>query len=205
MKHFFISIFVLLLFLTGCRAGEHKFDPNGLKTGDVIFQTLTGELSEVIVEVTSSPISHCGLVIKNANGSLSVIEAVGPVRIVPLKKFIAKGIDKKYAVVRLKDDGFNQFPAVVKEAKKFLGRPYDFQFQLDDEYMYCSELVYKAYFNATKLKIAKIVKLKDLKYKNRTGFIKSVAGGKVPLERSMITPVDIYNSRLFTRLYSDFE
>jgi hypothetical protein len=175
-----------------------------LKTGDVVFQTLSSELSAVIAEVTESPLAHCGMVIRDKKGGLFVIEAVGPVRVIPFDTFIDNGIDKKFAIARMKDGNGIDFDKVVTEAKKFLGRPYDFQYRFDDEYMYCSELVYKAFNNAEQLKIARIVKLKDLKYKDNIEFIKSLTGGEVPLEREMVTPVDIYNSDLFYKIFSNY-
>jgi len=33
--------------------------------------------------------------------------------------------------------------------EKYLGRPYDYRYQLDDESIYCSELIYKSFRDAT--------------------------------------------------------
>jgi len=190
----------------GKKKRAHKsFAVSDYKTGDVIFQALPSELSSVISDVTKSEISHCGMVIRGVDGTVSVIEAVGPVRIVPIDKFINNGIGKKIAVVRMKGKTPKYYDPVVKEARKFLGRPYDFVYQFDDEKIYCSELVYKAFYNAYKLKIAKIVKLGDLNYKDNVEFIKQLTGGELPLEREMVTPVDVYNSDLFVKLFTDFD
>ncbi len=175
-----------------------------LMTGDIIFQTLPGELSEAISAITGSPLSHCGMVIKKDDNALSVIEAVGPVRIVPLDDFIASGIDSRFTVVRFIDADQLDFDDIISEARKFLGRPYDYLYRFDDENIYCSELLYKAFYNSAKIKIAKLVKLKELDYKARLGFIKSITGGKVPLEREMVTPVDIYTSDKFNEIFTNY-
>jgi hypothetical protein len=104
----------------------------------------------------------------------------------------------------MRDDSFEDFDKVVKEAKKFLGRPYDLLYRFDDENIYCSELLFKAFYNAAKIQIAGKVKLKDLNYKDNADFIKSITGGEVPLEQEMVTPVDIFNSRLFVKVFSNY-
>lgn len=195
-------LMISLLFIFGCK--DKGFNENDLKSGDIIFQTLPGELSEVISKVTETPMSHCGMVIKSKNGDIKVIEAVGPVRIIAIDDFIRQGINKSFAVIRLKRDDLD-IDKVIKEAKKFLGKPYDYLYKLDDKEIYCSELVYKAFLNGAGVKIARTVKLKSLNYKGSIPFIKSLTGGEVPLERDMVTPIDIYNnSNLFTKLYSDY-
>ena len=150
------------------------------------------------------------MIIRSESGDISVIEAVGPVRIIPLDDWIAQGVDRKFAVIRLKETDYNYlsknnlFDSIISEAKKFLGRPYDFRYRLDDQYIYCSELVYKAFKNAVKWEIAKKVKLKELNYKVEAEFIKKLEGGDVPLERVMVTPIDIYNSTKFQKIFSSF-
>ncbi|MFC1855258.1 YiiX/YebB-like N1pC/P60 family cysteine hydrolase [Thermodesulfobacteriota bacterium] len=209
MKKSLLIIIAVIFLFTGCKekSSSSKQDDffSALKTGDVIFQKLPSELSRVISEVTKSELSHCGMIIRTDDKTLKVIEAVGPVRIIPIDDFINNGIDKKFAVIRLKDVSAIDFDAVVDESKKFLNRPYDFQYRFDDEYIYCSELVYKAYLNAENIKIAKVVKLKELNYKDNIPFIKSLTGGDVPLEREMVTPVDLYNSNKFEKLFSNFD
>jgi hypothetical protein len=207
-----LAIFLTVVFLIfGCK-GKSLIPKNSalikeeLKTGDIIFQTLPGELSQVISDVTESSLSHCGMIIREDSGELNVIEAIGPVRIIPIDDFIKNGINERYAVIRLKRRRFKDIDTVAAEAKKYLGRPYDLLYKLDDEYIYCSELVYKAFYNAAKIKIAEPVKLKDLNYKNSVGFIRAVTGGDLPLEREMIVPIDIFNnSDLFEKIFSNYD
>lgn len=204
-----LAILAVVIFIFSCGGkNSHSKDivtlKKELKTGYIIFQTLPGELSQVICEITESPISHCGMIIRNENGDLSVIEAIGPVRIVPFDDFIKHGIKEKFAVIKLKDNNFKDFDKVVTEAKKFLGRPYDILYKFDDENIYCSELLFKAFYNAAKMEIARKVKLGDLNYKGSVDFIKSITGGEIPLEREMVTPVDVYNSKLFVKVFSNY-
>ena len=207
MKRLALLAAVLFIFSCGVKNSRYKSVSQlkkELKTGHIVFQTLPGELSQAICEITESPISHCGMIIRKDNGELCVIEAIGPVRIVPFDDFIKNGIEKKFAVIKLKDNDFKEFDEVVTEAKKFLGRPYDLLYRFDDENIYCSELLFKAFYNATKMEIAGKVKLRDLNYKGNVGFIKAVTGGEIPLEREMVTPVDVYNSKLFVKVFSNY-
>ena len=62
---------------------------------------------------------------------------------------------------------------------------------MDDESIYCSELIYKAYRDATKGSLGKLVKLGDLKWRPYQQIIERLEGGPVPVEREMITPRDL--------------
>ena len=64
----------------------------------------------------------------------------------PLDRFIARGAEGHLVVVRAVG-GLETAEAVAlqKAAEGYLGRNYDTLFRWDDERIYCSELVYKAY------------------------------------------------------------
>jgi len=119
------------------------------KEGDLIFQSLPfGELTTVIEGVTDSPYSHVGLVIKK-NGFWYVREAIGEVKDTHLLWWILRGRGDSFSIYRLKKEYQKNIPSLIKESQKLLGYPYDFHYELDDEKIYCSELIYKAYKRAT--------------------------------------------------------
>jgi hypothetical protein len=177
-----------------------EYDPN---EGDVIFQSLPdSELTRAIEEVTNSPYSHTGIVIKK-NGFWYVREAVGPVTDTILYLWIMRGRSAKFAVYRLIEQYRASIPSFINESKKYLGLPYDIYFELDDEKIYCSELVYKSFKDATQEKLGKLIKLKDLNWEIHKEFIESIEVNGIPYEREMITPKDLSHAPQLEMVYSN--
>ncbi len=194
-----LTIFLLLAF-TGCTcaAREREF-----REGDVLLQDFQGDFADLITGVTHSKYAHCGLVVSE-NNSLIVIEAIGPVRYTPLGQWLRQGSGGKYAHLRPAGISKEKLAAVSSEAKKFLGLPYDDIFELDDEKIYCSELVYKAFLRGAKVEVGKKEKLGDFDWKPYESAIRKMAGGEVPLERIMVTPESVANSPRLKLVYTDF-
>ncbi len=122
------------------RGGEPAWEP---AVGDIVFHTSRSAQSLAVQKATRSKWSHVGMVVAGDDGP-GIVEAVQPVRVVPLKDFVARGEGGKYAVYRL--EGEIEDPAALTEAATaFLGAGYDPYFQWSDDLIYCSELVWKAY------------------------------------------------------------
>lgn len=161
------------------------------REGDVVFQSLTGSpLKELIEGATESKFSHCGMVVRR-EGRWMVIEAVGPVREIALPDWISHGVKGDFAAFRLDPTYDAQIPAIIAEARTFLGRPYDFRYRFDDEKIYCSELVFKAFLNVTGEMLGRVRKACELKWEPYKEFIVELEGGPVPLDRELITPRDL--------------
>ncbi len=158
-----------------------------VQNGDFIFQHLPGPLTEMIADMTKSRYSHCGIIVKKADGFV-VLQAIGPVKETPLNQWISYGVGRKFTIVRFKKPYQKDIPAMIQEAYKFLGRPYDIQYEWGDQKIYCSELIYKAVFNASGLRLTEFVRLGDMKWQPYEKMIRSLADGDLPLERRMITP-----------------
>jgi hypothetical protein len=171
--------------------------------GDIIFQQLKGELPNQISEITGSPINHCGLIVVKGN-DIFVLEAAAKVVLTPIETWTRRGNDRKFALLRAKTQDDKTAENVVKCGDKFLGRPYDFEYRLDDENIYCSELVYKAYKKGAGIKVGNLTPLERLNYKGHEEFIRKLTG-ELPLEREIITPVELYKSKYFTKIYDDFD
>lgn len=160
--------------------------------GDIIFQTLPrSRLVNAIEGVSRSPYSHCGLVARE-NGRWVVYEAYHGVETTLLREFLFRGRQRAFAVYRLKP-GYQTFiPAVVRQARSYLGRPYDLRYRMDDEQIYCSELIYKAYAAASDGQpLGTLVRLGELNWQPWQETIRHFEGGPVPLEREMITPQNL--------------
>ncbi|MEZ0277462.1 MAG: YiiX/YebB-like N1pC/P60 family cysteine hydrolase [Roseimicrobium sp.] len=186
-----LSLFIAVTCVAGGKAKSPKSYYQPVE-GDILFQSLPHmPLVDAIEGCTKSPFSHCGIVHKNAQGIWIVIEAIGPVKETPLPFWTMQGRDSKFWVRRLKAEHQKRIPAFIKAAKVYRGRPYDIHYRMDDEAIYCSELIYKAYRDVTGEGLGKIVKLGELDWKPWTAVIEEIEGGKVPLERQMITPKDL--------------
>jgi hypothetical protein len=118
-----------------------------LKSGDVILQTTTSSQAPAIVLASGSRWSHVGIVAVE-RGGVFVVEASGRVQKTPLQRFLRRGVGGMYTVLRHHDVDDARGAAIVAQAKKHLGAPYDVAFSRGDRALYCSELVAVAFHDA---------------------------------------------------------
>lgn len=160
--------------------------------GDVVFQALPHqEVVDAIEGATDSDFSHCGIVAR-VDGQWVVYEAIGKVRATPLYVYILRGRERGFAAYRWKTGEQAQVPAILQQTRTMLGRPYDTRYKMDDERIYCSELIYKAYRDATGGgQAGQLVRLGELNWGKYERTIIELEGGPPPLDREMITPRDL--------------
>ena len=184
---------LLLVFLLSRQNYAQQF-----KDGDIIFQSSPSPQSAAIEEATNSPFSHCGIIFYE-NGVPYVYEAVQPVGKRLLKDWIESGVNAMYVVKRLKDSttlGKVELQSLKNYALSQFGKNYDGVFNWSDKEMYCSELVYKSYWNACHVKLANTLPLRDF---NIDGPIvrkvmKQRYGNQIPFDEPMISPEQLFNS-----------
>lgn len=113
--------------------------------------------------MTNSRWSHVGLLFLH-RGDWHVAEAVQPVKLTPLRSFIARGKDKAYRIHRV-PGGLSdlQKKALRRQVGTLMGQNYDIYFEWSDDLTYCSELVYKTYLKAVGVQIGIVQKFRDLK------------------------------------------
>jgi hypothetical protein len=171
--------------------------------GDVIFQSLPhGPIVWAIEGVTDSPYSHCGIVAKQ-DGRWIVYEAYGNVSATPLRTFLSRGRGGGFVVYRLRSPYREHVSRTLECCTAYLGRPYDIHYRLDDETIYCSELVYKAYRDATHgEQLGSLVRFGDMKWRPYRTLIEQVEGGAVPVDREMITPVELARAAQLEPVFS---
>lgn len=197
----------LLLLFTSCGfAGKTKgsaaYQP---VAGDILFQSLPNapgmDLVDAIEGTTGSPYSHCGMVFQEG-GEWKVIEAIGPVKVTPLKTYIARGRGKRVWAYRLDETNRKHVPAALAAMKKDLGKPYDPRYRFDDRAIYCSELIWRGWKAATGKELGKAVTLGSLNWRPYQPVIEAIEGqGNLPLDREMITPRDLAKAKELTRVY----
>jgi len=170
--------------------------------GDIIFQSLPkGDLVNIIEGVTHSPFSHCGVVIKE-NGKWMVNEAIGTVHSTPLWMWISRGRKFAVEVFRVKKQYSKFIPDFIKDLDKYQGKPYDINYDMDDNYIYCSELVYKAFKDSSNIGLGKLYTLGELDWKPYKENIEFIEGGAVPTNRIMITPKHLSEAKELEKVYS---
>lgn len=200
-----LLLLVIALALIGAGCTLLAKVPKGYepREGDVVFQSLPRlDLVVMIEGATHSPYSHCGVVARE-DGRWVVIEAMDPVTTTPLGMFAARGREGMFDVYRPQARYDARMTAFVDAAKTFVGRPYDFRFRMDDEKIYCSELVYKAFQTATGEPLGKLVKVSDLDWKPHEKTIRKYEGGPAPLDREMITPRDLAKAEQLELVFRD--
>ena len=202
-----LSLLALALTISSCgTAGNSKggasYQP---AEGDIVFQSLPNpagmDLVDAIEGTTSSPYSHCGMVFQEG-GEWKVIEAIGPVKITPLKSYVARGRGGKVWAYRLDESNRKHVPAALNAMRKDLGKPYDPRYRFDDEAIYCSELIWRGWKAATGEELGSAVTLGSLNWKPYQPVIEAIEGrGNLPLDREMITPRDLAKAKELTRVF----
>ncbi|MCB0402583.1 MAG: YiiX family permuted papain-like enzyme [Flavobacteriales bacterium] len=182
---------------------------NKYRDGDIIFQTSGSGQSKAIQLATHSEYSHCGLMFKRKNGKdeWSVLEAIQPVKWTPLSEWIARGDDQHYVIKRVITDSIipdKSLQELRKIAEQYLGKDYDLLFDWSDEKIYCSELVWKSYYNLNKTKVGEPQQLSEFDLSNPVvrQKMKERYGSQVPLQETVISPAAIFDSELLETIES---
>ncbi len=175
--------------------------PTGLRDGDILFQVTSGGQSEAISLATGSEWTHVGVLL-NDGGNWFVYEAVGPVKRTPLKEWATHGDRGQYTAKRLLDPTGPFDNAQIEKMravmKRYLGKPYDFEFRWSDDKIYCSELVWKLYKEALNVELCEPKPMRDhalgSEVVQRT--MKERYGSTPPLDELMIAPGALFDCPL---------
>ena len=169
--------------------------------GDIVFQSLPRtDLSVAIEGISQSNYSHCGVVVKE-DGKWLVVEALGDVHKTSLFTWVMRSRTGRFAAYRLKPEYRASIPKFVSALQPFLGRYYDFKYEMDDEFIYCSELAWKAWRSATGEELGTLVKLGDMNWKPFEETIRKYEQGPPPLDRMMITPRGLSEARQLEKVF----
>lgn len=180
----------------------------GIRDGDIIFQTSLSGQSKAIQLATKSKYSHCGIIFSD-NLKYYVFEAIQPVSVTPLDKWIARGEGGHYVIKRLKNADKVLTTEVVQKMRQegaaFKGKNYDLAFEWSDEKIYCSELIWKIYKRAADIEVGKPEKLNDFDLTNDAvkAKMKERYGNNIPLNETVISPAAIFDSELLETIKSN--
>ncbi|HCN48608.1 MAG TPA: hypothetical protein DIT10_05870 [Chryseobacterium sp.] len=142
-----LSLFILLL--TGCASSQ----TSSLKNGDLLFVTaketgLSGAINNVTQKQKIASFDHIGILEKEGN-RMFVLHAApkGGSQKQTLKDFIKdqETDGQKVMVYRLKPEYQKAIPGALEKANSMLGKPYNFNYILDEKSYYCSDFIERAF------------------------------------------------------------
>ncbi len=197
-------LFAGLIFLfAGCAAIEapKQYEP---REGDLVFQALPLEVDLVraIEGITRSHYSHVG-VLHRRKGEWTVIEATGAgVVYTPFEKWKSIGRDERWAAYRVKAKHREHVGEFLTQLHPHAGKPYDFSYELSEDKLYCSELVYHAWAKATGQKMGTLTELGNLNWRPFSATIEKYNGGPMPPDRQLISPVELSKAPQLERVYN---
>lgn len=202
-------ILASLILIISCGGGNNGTAADEIKDGDIIFHESVSSQGTELKLATGSRYTHMGI-IRKKDGKYFVLEAVYPVSFTPMNKFIARGKDRHYVIKRLKNSSSILTPAVLRKmedtGRGFIGKKYDSLFQWSDDRIYCSELVWKIYKRAAGIEIGELQKYRDfdLSHPKVKALLKKRFGNReIPLDETVISPVQMFNSPLLETVMDD--
>lgn len=189
---------IALLSLLACDVSLPSPTPtsNEVQSGDIIFQVSSSSQAPAVALASNSPITHVGIIAVDGD-RVTVIEAVEPVREIPIEEFIDHS--NFWGVSRLKDapKNPNWSKKVLHVARAMKGKHYDGLFQWGDDRIYCSELVWKAFSRGAGIDLVQPQRVGDLNLSLAPvqSLIKRRMGGKkLNLEEKIVTPGALHES-----------
>lgn len=83
-----------------------------------------------------------------------------------------------------------------REGEKYKGKDYDIYFEWSDDKMYCSELVWKIYYEATGIEIGESERLEDFDLSHQVvqEKLRERYGDNIPFQERVISPAAMFNS-----------
>lgn len=144
-----LSLFILLLI--GCASSQ----TSSLKNGDLLFVTaketgLSGAINNVTQRQKTASFDHIGILEKEGR-QIFVLHAApkGGSQKQILKEFIKdQETDGQTIIVyRLKPEYQKAIPHALEKANSMIGKPYNFNYILDENSYYCSDFIERAFRN----------------------------------------------------------
>lgn len=145
---FFCGFFILALIFS-CKTSAFS----SLKNGDLLFVTaknsgLSGAINNVTQTQENASFDHIGIVEKNQNG-IFVLHAApkGGSQKQTLKDFKKdqKAEGQKIVAYRLKPEYQNAIHEALRKAHSLLGKPYNFEYILNENSYYCSDFIERSF------------------------------------------------------------
>lgn len=144
-----ISLFAILIFVLSCKNSQ----TSGLKNGDLLFVTakesgLSGAINNVTQKQKNASFDHIGILQKDKTG-VFVLHAApkGGSQKQNIDEFLKDQSNdgQKVVVYRLKPEFQKTIPDAIEKANSMLGKPYNFNYILDENSYYCSDYIERSF------------------------------------------------------------
>lgn len=174
-----------------------------IQVGDILFQDLDcGLRCSLIRDVTHSRYTHVGIVLQE-EGKLQVWEAFAPVGPVDLVDWVHRGIRERVAIYRLRAPISHHLQQIAAAVRDLRGRPYDPDYQWDDDHIYCSELIAKA---VNKVEGTTIFVPRPIGALGpHADLIKKLSHGRLTEATAMVSPADLVRSPQLKRIIDELQ
>jgi uncharacterized protein YycO len=151
-NNFFLKIFstaCILILFSGCK-NSIKAD---LKNGDLLFVTaketgLSGAINNVTQKQKNASFDHIGILEKQGQ-SFFVLHAApkGGSQKQSLQEFLKDQANdgQKVVIYRIKPEFQNAIPKAIEKANAMIGKPYNFNYILDENSYYCSDFIERSF------------------------------------------------------------
>ncbi len=147
------SVIQILVIQTFADAQATQFFNVTVQNGDLLFveaknEDLSGAINRVTQKEESMAFDHVGLV-EVLHDRIYLIHATGEKGTIreTMQNYLQRSVSEKPVlfIFRLKGDYQKCVPDAIDEAKKWLGKPYNWSYVLNDSSIYCSDLVERAF------------------------------------------------------------
>ncbi|ANF51408.1 hypothetical protein A0O34_13195 [Chryseobacterium glaciei] len=153
LRNKFLLKILVAIFLLNLIINCKNTQSSGLKNGDLLFVTaketgLSGAINNVTQKQKSTSFDHIGILEKKGNEAFVLHAAPkGGSQKQNLKDFLKDQANDGQRVVlyRLKPEYQNTIPAAIQKAESMLGKPYNFNYILDENSYYCSDFIERAF------------------------------------------------------------
>lgn len=153
LKNKLILKFFALLFILNVIISCKSSVISGLKNGDLLFVTaketgLSGAINNVTQKQKNATFDHIGILEKTKDGTFVLHAAPrGGSQKQKVEDFLKDQANdgQRVVVYRLKPEYQRTIPTAIEKANSMIGKPYNFNYILDENSYYCSDFIERAF------------------------------------------------------------
>jgi len=203
MKIIKVSFFAIIAILT-IKLINIGISSNSINDGDLIFQSELLPRGLAIQAATVSKYNHVGIIFKE-NGKYYVYEAIGKVTRTPLQSYInRRGTYGRYTIMRPRQNNL-KISSLKYYVVSQLGKRYDPSLKWSDNRMYCSELVWKAYYNSNSIAISNPAPIENrVLGKILLPFVPKDRISFLDISDPVVSPADLARSWKLKTIYTNY-